>query len=117
IAVRVFNHNGPPALWLSLNTGDATLRSDATWETSLADSTVRHATLASAPKTPGPGNSMAGGGRSLDSLITAWPVWILFLVIAAILIFFEIRLTRRSNAGQVGNGHSPLGWQKALVIV
>ena len=53
IDVRVFNHNGPPALWLTLTTGQVSLRSDRSWEVSCAGSPWRHAALAAATKTPG----------------------------------------------------------------
>jgi len=32
IEARVFNHNGPPALWLTLTTDQLRLRSDESWE-------------------------------------------------------------------------------------
>src|SRR5580704_4272294 len=37
ILVRVFNSNGPPVLWLSLDTGETRIASDATWDVSLMD--------------------------------------------------------------------------------
>jgi tetratricopeptide (TPR) repeat protein len=84
IEVRVFNHNGPPALWLILSTDRLSLHSDQSWETSFADSSWRHAALASAAKTPGPGNSVAGGGRTLDALKKSWPFWIVLIAIASV---------------------------------
>src|SRR6266496_2768757 len=38
IEVRVFNHNGPPALWLTLTTDQLSLRTDQSWEASFAGS-------------------------------------------------------------------------------
>src|SRR5437867_4288747 len=84
---RVFNHNGPPALWLTLNTDQLSLRSDKTWEVSFAGSSWRHAALAAAAKTPGPGNSIAGGEGTFDALKKVWPFWIVLLVIASVAIF------------------------------
>jgi tetratricopeptide (TPR) repeat protein len=100
IETRVFNDNGPPTLWLTLTTERLRLRSDESWEVSLAGSSRRHAALASWAKTPGPGNSMAGGARTFDALKKLWPLWIVLLVIAsagAILrrvIFRETETTR-----------------------
>ena len=83
IETRVFNDNGPPTLWLTLTTERLRLRSDESWEVSLAGSSRRHAALASWAKTPGPGNSMAGGARTFDALKKLWPLWIVLLVIAS----------------------------------
>ena len=41
VEVRVFNHNGPPALWLNLVTDDLSSRSDEGWEASFAGSSWR----------------------------------------------------------------------------
>ena len=87
IEARVFNHNGPPALWLTLNTDQLSLRSDKTWEVSFAGSSWRHAALAAAAKTPGPGNSIAGGEGTFDALKKVWPFWIVLIVIASVAIF------------------------------
>src|SRR4029453_10563538 len=67
IEARVFNHNGPPALWLTLTTDQLSLRTDQSWETSFAGSSWHHAALASLVKTPGPGNSLASSQRTFDS--------------------------------------------------
>jgi tetratricopeptide (TPR) repeat protein len=75
IEARVFNDNGPAALWLVLETDGFTLRSDQTWETSFAGSVWRHAVLATAPREPGRGNFIAGGGGTLAALAVIWPVW------------------------------------------
>jgi tetratricopeptide (TPR) repeat protein len=82
IEARVFNHNGPPALWLNLDSRELGLRSDKSWEVSFAGSSWRHAALASAAKTPGPGNSIAGNERATDALKKIWPFWILLIAIA-----------------------------------
>src|SRR6266513_1913828 len=87
IEARVFNHNGPPALWLTLNTDQLSLRSDKTWEVSFAGSSWRHAALAAAAKTPGPGNSIAGGEGTFDTLQKVWPFWIVLIAIASVAVF------------------------------
>jgi hypothetical protein len=43
IETRVFNHNGPPALWLNLVTDQLNLRTDQSWEVSYAGSLWRQA--------------------------------------------------------------------------
>jgi hypothetical protein len=81
IETRVFNHNGPPVLWLTLTADRLRLRSDKSWEVSLAGSSWRHAALGSWAKTPRPGNSRAGGARTFDALKKLWPLWIVMIVI------------------------------------
>ena len=78
IEVRVFNDNGPPALWLVLVTDQRTLRSDQTWETSFVGSAWRHAALATTPRIPSRGNPMAGGEETLTALAVVWPIWVGF---------------------------------------
>src|SRR5437762_10274816 len=87
IEARVFNHNGPPALWLTLDTDQLSLRSDRTWEVSFAGSSWRHAALAAATTTAGPGNSIAGGEGTFDALKKVWPFWIVLVAIASVAIF------------------------------
>ncbi len=87
IEMRVFNHNGPPALWLTLTSDQLSLRSDQSWETSFAGSSWRHAVSTAAAKTPGPGNSIAGGARSLDAMKKSWPLWIVLIGIASAATF------------------------------
>jgi len=82
VEVRVFNHNGPPALWLVLSTDQLNVRTDENWETSFAGSSWRNAALASAAKTPGRGNPVAGGERTFDAAKKIWPLWILLIGIA-----------------------------------
>ena len=98
IEVRVFNHNGPPALWLTLTTGQLSLRSDRSWEVSCAGSSWRHAALAAETKTPGPGNSIAGGERTLDAVKEIWPFWILLIAIACVAVFLWSVSLNKSTA-------------------
>jgi len=78
IEARVFNDNGPPALWLSLTGEQLSLRSDQNWMTSLAGSAWRGAALAASPRLPGSGNSMDTSERTITSLTKVWPLWLLF---------------------------------------
>lgn len=84
IEARVFNDNGPAALWLVLATDRLTLRSDQTWETSCTGSAWRRAALATGSKVPGKGNPSAGSEGTLTSLAVVWPVWIIFGVLSII---------------------------------
>src|SRR5262245_4966271 len=98
IEARVFNHNGPPALWLALTTDQVSLPSDETWETSFAGSSWRHAALARTAKVVGPGNPMAGGPRTLDAMKKSWPLWILLVAIASVVAFLWRSNLRRLTA-------------------
>ena len=84
VEARVFNHTGPPALWLTLTTDQLKLRSDESWEVSFAGSPWRNAALAAAAKTPGPGNSIAGGERTFNAVKRLWPFWIVLIVVACV---------------------------------
>jgi tetratricopeptide (TPR) repeat protein len=98
IDVRVFNHNGPPALWLTLTTGQLSLSSDRSWEVSCAGSAWRHAALAVETKTPGPGNSIAGGEHTVDALKKIWQVWIVLIAIASLTLFLSSVSFKKSTA-------------------
>jgi tetratricopeptide (TPR) repeat protein len=87
IEARVFNRSGPPALWLNLTTDQLILRSDESWEASIAGSSWRHAVLAAAAKTFGPGNPIGGGEGTLDAVQKIWPFWIVLIAIASVAIF------------------------------
>ena len=84
IDARVFNQTGPPALWFNLTTDQLILRSDESWEASIAGSSWRHAVLAAAAKTPGPGNPISGGERTFDALRKMLPFWIILIAIASV---------------------------------
>ena len=87
IEARVFNHNGPPALWLTLITDELSLRSDQGWEASFAGSSWRHAVSAATVKIPRPGNSIAGGSRTFDALKKSWSLWIVLVGVGAAATF------------------------------
>ncbi len=82
VEVRVFNHNGPPALWLVLTSDQLNERTDEKWEASFAGSSWRNAALASAAKTPGPGNPIADGESTFEAVKKIWPLWILLIGVA-----------------------------------
>jgi tetratricopeptide (TPR) repeat protein len=84
IEARVFNHNGPPALWLALATDQLNLRTDQSWEISYAGSSWRPAALATAAKTPGPGNLLAGNQHTFGAVKKIWPFWIILFAIASV---------------------------------
>jgi tetratricopeptide (TPR) repeat protein len=78
IEARVFNDNGPAALWLVLETDRITLRSDPTWEVSFVGSAWRPAARATAPRMFSRGNFVAGDEGTFAALAAIWPVWIFF---------------------------------------
>ncbi|HEY2680247.1 MAG TPA: glycosyltransferase family 39 protein [Candidatus Udaeobacter sp.] len=82
VEVRVFNHNGPPALWLVLSTDQVNVGTDESWQVSFAGSSWRNAALAWAAKTPGRGNPVADGERTFDAAKNVWPLSILLIGIA-----------------------------------
>jgi tetratricopeptide (TPR) repeat protein len=84
IEARVFNHNAPPGLWLNLATDQLNLRTDQSWEVSYAGSSWRQAALATAAKTPGPGNSLAGNQNAFGAVHQIWPFWIILFAIASV---------------------------------
>ncbi len=84
IEARVFNQNGPPALWLNLIADQLTLRSDETWEASIAGSVWHQAALASAAKIPCCGNPVAGGPGTLDAVKKNWPLWITLVAMGCV---------------------------------
>src|SRR5207249_3782138 len=86
IEARVFNDDAPPALWLELTADSFTLRSDDKWEASFAGSSWRNCVLASVPRHPGPGNPLAGGEKISDVLPKVWLTWVVFAVLAVLLI-------------------------------
>ena len=84
IEVRVFNHYGPPALWLALATDQLNLRTDQSWEVSYAGSSWRPAALATAARIPGPGNLLAANQDTFGAVKKIWPFWIILFAIASV---------------------------------
>ena len=60
IEAKVFNDNGPPALWLSLEGDQLSIRSDTNWTASCAGSAWRRAICAASQRLPGRGNPIDG---------------------------------------------------------
>jgi tetratricopeptide (TPR) repeat protein len=81
IEARVFNDDAPAALWLHLDAGASSLRTDGSWEASIAGSSWRNCVVASVPRRPGPGNPLAGGEKVSDALPTVWRAWIAFAIV------------------------------------
>lgn len=98
IEARVFNHNGPPALWLNLATDQLNLRTDQSWEVSYAGSSWRPAALATAAKTPGPGNSLAGNQHAFGAVQKIWPFWIILFAIASVATWLRNIVSRQPMA-------------------
>jgi len=83
VEARVFNQNGPPTLWAILSTDQLSVRTDQSWETSVAGSSWRNAALASSARIPGRGNLVASGESTFDAAKKIWPLWILLIGIAS----------------------------------
>ncbi len=98
IEARVFNHNGPPALWLNLATDQLNLRTDQSWEVSYAGSSWRPAALATAAKTPGPGNLLAGNQHTFGAVKKNWPLWIILFAIASVVTLLWNIASKQSTA-------------------
>jgi tetratricopeptide (TPR) repeat protein len=82
VEVRVFNQNGPPALWVILSSDQLTVQTDQSWQTSFVGSSWRNAALASTTKIPGRGNLVASDESTFDAARKIWPLWILLIGIA-----------------------------------
>ena len=100
IEAKVFNDNGPPALWLSLEGDQLSIRSDTNWMASCAGSAWRRAIFAAAPRLPGRGNPIDSSERTLTALTNVWPLWLLFGVIALSLGIAANWLIRRRVANK-----------------
>src|SRR5436190_20484951 len=107
IEARVFNHNGPPALWLTLTTDQLSLRTDQSWEASFAGSSWHHAALASLVKTPGLGNSLAGSQSIFDSVKSNWAWWLVLIAIASVITFLW----------NVGFKESTARWREPVLLL
>jgi tetratricopeptide (TPR) repeat protein len=86
IEARVFNGNAPPSLWLVLDAGGTQVRTDQSWQASFAGSVWRSAISAATPRTPGPGNLIAGGEETLRAFAKVWPTWLLFAGVSFLVI-------------------------------
>jgi tetratricopeptide (TPR) repeat protein len=96
ILVTASNTNGPPAIWLSLTSGNFSLGSDETWEASYAGAVWKHAHPAKEPLPMLSGNSLYGGERPGPAFLNRWPILLLFAVFSGLVAF---SITRREKAG------------------
>lgn len=81
IVVTVSSSNGPPCLWLALDTGREKLATSEEWESSYAGAAWRPARLATRPMPKPAGSELAGGETIGASVRKCW----LTLVILALL--------------------------------
>jgi Tfp pilus assembly protein PilF len=109
IEARVFNDNAPPALWLHLDADGSNLRTNGSWQASIAGSSWRNCALAIEPRDPGPGNLLAGGERVSDVVPKLWRAWIVFGVLAVLLAVAgdrwlrnDVDLSRNKVLGLIG---------------
>jgi Flp pilus assembly protein TadD len=87
IDAKVFNDDGPPALWLSLEGDQLSLHSDPNWTASCMGSAWQRAISAATPRLPGRGNPIDSSERTLTALTNVWRLWLLFGAIALSLGF------------------------------
>ena len=102
VEVRVFNQNGPQALWAILTADELTVRTDQSWETSFVGSSWRNAALASSVKIPRRGNLVAGDESTFDAARKIWPLWILLIGIASAGIFLCHATARHLSPATTG---------------
>jgi len=97
IETRVFNDDAPAALWFRLRADEFQLRSDSTWEASIAGSAWRPVAVATEVRFPRPGNLLAGGETTFAVLPKVWPAWIAFAIGAILLVFLARRFLRSTS--------------------
>lgn len=86
IAVTVYNHRGPPSLWLEMQTGAETIETDALWEVSLAGAVWQPARLASRAIDPWGIRPEKPLPRTFGSLGPGSLMLILFAVMSALVV-------------------------------
>lgn len=91
IEATVVNDDGPPALWLSLETDELRIATDRSWIASMTGSAWRSAELARLARTPGRGNAVESSERMPVALARAWPLWLLF-ALAGLIVCAGTRL-------------------------
>lgn len=92
LAVTVFNSNGPPALWLVLDSSEGTVASGPDWEASLLGAAWRKVRLASSPPEVAKGNPLYGGEHAVPSLVRRLPVLLSLAALSAGLLVGMSRL-------------------------
>ncbi len=108
IAVTVMNSNGPPILWLSLDTGAGQLNSDERWQASHGGAAWRPARLASKPKIALAGSLVEGGEEPWAGVRARWLTLLLFTVPSGAACWF---LNRRSR---LTTDHGPRATDRGL---
>ncbi len=88
IVVTVFNTNGPPALWLSVETPGLMLNSDEGWETSYAGATWKPAWLARKPRVALKGSTLYDGDAPFARVGNQWWVLLVFGALSAASFWF-----------------------------
>lgn len=83
IEVTVFNTNGPPALWLSLDAGGLQVNSGTTWLASYAGAVWRAAVPAAAPRPVTTGSPFYRPPLPWTSLGRRWPTLLVFTLLSA----------------------------------
>jgi Tfp pilus assembly protein PilF len=91
IEARVTCSGGLPALSLALEAGAFQLKSDETWECSLAGAIWQPARFAFHPVEPEPGNWIYGAENIQGALGTSWPLVGVLGVLAALAVAAQIR--------------------------
>jgi tetratricopeptide (TPR) repeat protein len=87
IVATVFNHRGPPALWLSLETAKGSIVTDAGWEVSLAGATRDRARLASDPADPVETDPDVARASPPKAFRSRWGTLALTALVAALSVF------------------------------
>jgi tetratricopeptide (TPR) repeat protein len=115
IEVQVFNNNAPPSLWLTLTTGETTLRTDQSWDASFAGSTWRPAVRASSPRFPGPGNPVATDEQTVQVLRNIWPIWMGFAGIALV-VWLAVRWQLKRSPKSAADARSR-SWSRMEIAI
>jgi Tfp pilus assembly protein PilF len=127
IRVIVFNNNGPPALWFSLDAGTLQVNSGGTWQASYAGAAWCGAIPASVPKPVALVNLGYGLPGPLAALGLRWPTLLGFALFstAACWLLRRINLSPPSNStpSHVGSGARPMAvraderiWQRMSAV-
>jgi tetratricopeptide (TPR) repeat protein len=116
IVVTVTSAVGPPVLWLSLAGDNLSLASDEHWHVTLEGAVERHAEAASAPMEILPGNTIAGGERTIPSFLADVPLLCLFAAICSAMVA-AVHFRQKKRAKAVPRSHPLLTARSALIGV
>src|SRR5262249_55600023 len=78
----VSSSNGPPCLWLALDTGRERLATSEEWESSFAGASWRPARLATRPMLTSTGSQLAGGETVGASVRKCWVTLLILLALS-----------------------------------